>query len=59
MRTTEGPVTGRVDGDVVHELSTGLDELVRGPVPAETGRSVELDPAALVAPVQEGCRGLM
>ena len=59
MRTTEGPVTGRVDGPVVHELSTGLDELVRGAVPTDTGRSFELDPVALVAPVPEGCRGLL
>lgn len=59
IRTPEGTVTGRVDGDVVHVLAESLDELVRGAVPTPTGRRVEYDVAALDAPLPESCRGLV
>lgn len=59
VRTENGTVAGRVDGEVVHELAETLDELVRGATPTPTGRTLPLEPAALAAPLPESCRGLL
>ncbi len=59
IRTPEGTVTGRVDGDVVHVLAESLDELVCGAGPTPTGATVAYDVAALEAPLAESCRGLV
>ena len=59
VRTPEGTVTGRVDGEVVVEVAGSLDELVRGAEVVETGRSFPLDVTQLDAPVPESCRGLL
>jgi 2-keto-4-pentenoate hydratase/2-oxohepta-3-ene-1,7-dioic acid hydratase in catechol pathway len=59
VRTPEGTVTGRIDGDIVVEIAGSLDELVRGAEVVPTGRSYPLDEMQLVAPVPDRCRGLL
>lgn len=59
VRTEDGTVTGRVDGEVVDELVESIDELVHGVTPTSTGRTHPLAQVELLAPIPESCRGLI